>query len=89
MKLNDAISKVARDLNLPNEVVRTAYYSFWEFIKVNIEKLPLKGDLTEKEFSELKTSFNVPSLGKFHVDYNRLVRIKENYKNGRDKDKED
>lgn len=89
MKLNDAISKVARDLNLPNEVVRTAYYSFWEFIKVNIEKLPLKEDLTEKEFSELKTSFNVPSLGKFHVDYNRLVRIKENYKNGRDKDKED
>jgi hypothetical protein len=89
MKLNDAIHKISEELNLPYEVVKAAYYSFWEFIKLNIESLPFKEGITEEEFNSLHTSFNIPSLGKFHTNYIKVNNLHNKYKNGRDKDKKD
>ena len=89
MKLNDSIETISKELTIPKEVVKTAYYLFWEFIKVNIESLPLKEDITEEEFNSLNTSFNVPSLGKFYTTYDLVKYLQDNYKNGRDKDKKD
>lgn len=89
MKLNDAIDKMSQELNIPKETVKTAYYYFWEFLKTNIESLPLKEEMTEEEFNTLKTSFNVPSLGKFYTTYELVRYLQDNYKNGRVKNKED
>ena len=89
MKLNDAIETISKELDIPKDVVKTAYYLFWEFIKVNIEELPLKEDITEEEFNKLSTSFNIPSLGKFYTNYEIVKHAKTEYKNGRDKSKKD
>ena len=48
-------------MNLEEEVVDTAYKSFFEFIRETISALPLKEDLTEEQFKELKTNFNIPA----------------------------
>ena len=77
MKYEKQLTKVAQDLNLPIEVVREAYFSFWRFIKDKMKDIPLKEDLTEEQFNKYRTSFNVPSLGKFTCSYGRMLNVKK------------
>lgn len=85
MDSKEIIQTVSKKLNIPHEVVNKAYSSYWEFIKTTIEKLPLKEDLTEEQFSQLRTNFNVPSLGKLNCTYERMLGIKQKYKYAKDK----
>lgn len=80
MSLEEIINKVSKDLNLPAEVVKEAYMSFWGFIRESIQSLPLKEDLTEEEFAKLKVNFNIPSIGKLYVTYPRYVAMKKRSK---------
>ena len=64
MKYKDIIKKLSSEMNLEEEVVDIAYKSFFEFIRETISALPLKEDLTEEQFKELKTNFNIPALGR-------------------------
>lgn len=80
MKYSDIVKKLSKEMNLPEDVVDNAYKSFFSFIRDSIYKLPLKQDLTEEEFSALKTNFNIPSLGKLHCTYDRYLRMKEQIK---------
>ena len=60
----DIILSVSKDLGISPDVVEKVYKAYWLYIKTTIEALPLKEDLTEEEFSKLRTNFNIPSLGK-------------------------
>lgn len=79
--------QVAEEMNIPVEVVKEAYLSYWKFIRKTIQELPLKNDLSEEEFAKLKTNFNIVSLGKLSCDYDRYVKLKlrEKYKNAKSK----
>lgn len=83
--------KVAKELNLSVEVVELAYKTYWKFIRETIKELPLKEDLSEEEFRQLKTNFNIVSLGKLSCTYDRYKRIKlkEKYRNGSIENKKD
>jgi hypothetical protein len=76
MKAVEVCKQVAKELNLPEEVVKAAFDSYWEFIRKTISEIPLKTEMTEEEFSKYKTNFNLPSLGKFYCDYNRYRTIR-------------
>lgn len=80
--------KVSEELNIPVEVVKAAYLSYWRFIKETIQELPLKEDLSEEEFSKLKTNFNIVSLGKLSCNYDRYKKVKqkEQYINAKNKE---
>ena len=80
MNYQDAINHVANKLELPREVVKEAYESYWKYIRCTISELPLKDDLSEEEFNKLRTNFNVPSLGKLAVTWDRYKAIKDRYK---------
>lgn len=80
MNYQDAIDYVANKLELPREVVKEAYESYWKYIRCTISELPLKDDLSEEEFNKLRTNFNVPSLGKLSCTYPRYKAIKDRYK---------
>lgn len=80
MKYLDVSDAVAKELNLPKEVVELAYKSYWEFIRKTIQELPLKEDISEEEFSKLRTNFNIPSLGKLVCTFDRMVGVKNRYK---------
>ena len=80
MNYPDIIGKVSEELNLPKEVVDKTYKAFWLFINKSIQSLPLKEDISEEEFSRLRTNFNIPSLGKLCVTWNRLVGCKKRFK---------
>lgn len=79
--------QVAEEMNIPVEVIKEAYLSYWKFIRKTIQELPLKNDLSEEEFAKLKTNFNIVSLGKLSCDYDRYVKLKlrEKYKNAKSK----
>ena len=79
--------QVAEEMNIPVEVVKEAYLSYWKFIRKTIQELPLKDDLSEEEFAKLRTNFNIVSLGKLSCDYDRYIKLKqrEKYKNAKSK----
>ena len=79
MNYLDIINKVSQEISLPPEVVDTAYKSYWKFIKQTVQSLPLKDDISEEEFAKLRTNFNVPSLGKLYVTWNRLIGCKKRF----------
>lgn len=80
MNYQEVLNQVANKLNIPVEVVKEAYESYWEYIRKTISKLPLKEDLSEEEFNKLRTNFNVPSIGKLACPYDRYKAIKDRYK---------
>lgn len=83
LKLNKVYEKVALELGLNESDVKEAYNSYWEYFRKSIESLPLKENLSEEDFNSLKTSFNVPSLGKFYCTYDRYLRMKNKLKKSR------
>lgn len=74
--MDEIYAKVAADMGVPIEVVRAAYLSQWQFIRNTIEALPLKEELSEEEFHQLRTSFNLPSLGKIYTTRDKVQRTK-------------
>lgn len=86
MSYKEIISIVSKELNIPKEVVDKAYKSYWEFIRETIKDLPLKdNNLSEEEFSNLRTNFNIPSLGKLICTYDKVLKLKRKYNYDKDK----
>lgn len=83
LKLNKVYEKTALELGLNESDVKEAYNLYWEYFRKSIESLPLKENLNEEDFNSLKTSFNVPSLGKFYCTYDRYLRMKNKLKKSR------
>lgn len=79
MSYKEILKRVSEELNLPLEVVKKAYESYWLFIRKSITDLPLKEDLSEEDFNKLRSNFNIPSLGKLTCTYERMKRIKERF----------
>lgn len=79
MNYPDIIGRVSEELNLPREVVDRAYKAYWLFIKSHIQSLPLKENLNEEGFTKLRTNFNIPSLGKLCVTWDRLMGCKKRF----------
>lgn len=80
MNYPDIIGKVSQEMDLPPEVVDTAYKSYWKFIKQTIQSLPLKDDISEEDFTKLRTNFNIPSLGKLTCTFDRMMGVKKRFK---------
>lgn len=70
---------VSLETGIPEKVVKEAYRMFWRFIRETISALPLKDDLTEEQFKELRTCFNIPSLGKLVCTYDRYIGMKKRH----------
>ena len=69
----DLIAKIGEEVGLPIEVVEKVYKAYWKYIRTMIEDL---------DFSEDKLhsySFNIPSIGKFYTDSNKVKKQKKRY----------
>ena len=76
----EIILDVSRNLDISPDVIEKVYKAYWSFIKETIQSLPLKDNLSEEEFSTLKTNFNVPSLGKLTCTLDKYNRVKKRFK---------
>lgn len=75
--MKKTLSKLSKELRLPEEVIIKAYKAYWMFIKEKIKSLPLKEDIDEETFNAYKVNFNIPNLGKLACTYNRYVGMKK------------
>ena len=80
MSYQEILKEVSIELDIPVEVIKEAYESYWLFIRQSIAALPLKQDLSIDDFNKLKSNFNIPSLGKLSCTYDRMVGVKERFK---------
>lgn len=64
--MKEIVKEVAKKLNMNAKDVDNIYKAYWYFIRETIENLPLKEIESEEEFSALRTSFNLPYLGKLY-----------------------
>lgn len=85
MTNNEIYRQVAKDLNIDVSLVKEIYIAYWQYIKDSIQQLPLKENITEKEFNKLRTHFNISSLGHLSCSYRRMLGVKKmiNYNNER------
>lgn len=76
MTYEEMVSQVAESVGLPKKMVDKIYKAFWKAVRIHIESLPMKQELTDDEFLQLKPNVNIPSIGKFHVTLDRYHRVK-------------
>lgn len=79
MDYKGIIQKVSEDTGIPIDIVNKTYKAFWLYVRNSIQELQLKDELTELEFLALRPNFNIPSLGKLYVSYDRYKRVKERF----------
>lgn len=80
MNYKPIFEQVSKETGISEEVVKTAYNLFWRFVRETASSLPLKDELTEEEFMDLKCNFNIPSLGKLCCTYDRYIGMKKRNK---------
>lgn len=79
MTYTEIIRKVSEDTEIPTDIIDKAYKAFWLYIRNSVQELPLKEDITEAEFLKLRPNFNIPSLGKLCVSYDRYKGVKNKF----------
>lgn len=79
MTYEQIVDIVAKELELPVDLVKNTYRAYWQFIRDTIQELPLKEDISEEDFSKLKTNFNIPSLGKLTCTRDRFIGMKKRF----------
>lgn len=80
MTLDEIISRVAREQNIPIRIVDRTYRAYWKAIREYVCSLPLKEDLSDEEFLKLQPNINIPSIGKLHITLDRYRNMKKMYK---------
>jgi len=75
--MEDDLDKLAQELNISKETIWNVYKAYWQFIREKITSLHLKKEMSEYDYSKLKTNFNLPSLGKLNCSYDRWLRVKK------------
>lgn len=81
MNLNKIYNQVAEQTGFNSKIVENIFTSYWLFIKSKAEELPFEKNLSEEEFNQISTSFNIPSIGKLYCTYDDYKRTKERFKN--------
>jgi len=76
MSYEEIILKVSDDTGFPKHFVDRVYKSYWKAVKEYVSSLPLKEELTDLEFSELRPNVNIPSLGKLYITLDRYRTLK-------------
>lgn len=73
--MNNIYKEVGNKLSLPNKVIEDTYRAYWLFIKTKTEELELKEGMDEQQFDSIRTSFNLPGLGKLGVTYDKYIKV--------------
>lgn len=79
MTFKQIIKQVAKELNLPEDLVRNTYKSYWKVIKQIIESKQIKSLdnklLSQEEFNDNIININIPSIGKLNCTYDKYQKI--------------
>lgn len=86
MDYKTIFQKVSETLNLPENLVEKTYKNYWKWVKYCLEDVNLKDGISEEDFNKHVHSINIPSLGKFFTQWNRVNTMYLKYKNNGNKE---
>ena len=79
MTFKQIIRQVAKELDLPEDLVRNTYKSYWKVIKQIIENKQIKSEsnkiLSQEEFNNNVVNINIPSIGKLNCTYDKYQKV--------------
>lgn len=79
MTFKQIIRQVAKELDLPEDLVRNTYKSYWKVIKYIIESRQIKSEsnkiLSQEEFDNNVVNINIPSIGKLNCTYDKYQKV--------------
>ena len=79
MTFKQIIRQVAKELNLPEDLVRNTYKSYCKVIKQIIENKQIKSEnnkiLSQEEFNNNAVNINIPSIGKLNCTYDKYQKV--------------
>ena len=79
MTFKQIIKQVAKELNLPEDLVRNTYKSYWKVVKQIIESKQIKSLdnklLSQEEFNDNIININIPSIGKLNCTYDKYQKV--------------
>ena len=79
MTFKQIIRQVAKELDLPEDLVRNTYKSYWKVIKQIIESRQIRDEsneiLSQEEFDNNVVNINIPSIGKLNCTYDKYQKV--------------
>lgn len=69
----------SKKLGISQTETELIYKSYWKFIKETIHELDLEG-ISEQEFKECITNFNIPYIGKLYTNYEKIEKYNRKIK---------
>lgn len=79
MTYTEIVKRVSQDTGISPEIIDRTYKSYWLYIRNSVQDLPLKEDISEAEFLNLRPNFNIPSLGKLTCTFDRYRGVKKKF----------
>ena len=78
MTYEEILIKVSKTTGLPKELVRKIYKAYWYSIRSMIKELPLR-EVDSNTISQIRTNFNIPSLGKLNCTPDRISKVNNKF----------
>lgn len=75
--LEGIYSEVAKEFDIPVEVVATVYRSIFYTMREEFKVIPMDDISSEEELDKYNRAFNLPRLGKFFINYRRIETIRK------------
>lgn len=80
MNLKEIYERVALEEGIDKKDIEKIYRNYWKFVRKFLASIVLKDtDYSEEEYNKLRTSINIPSIGKFYCTYKRYLSVKRKF----------
>lgn len=80
MSKNNIYQKASDKLNIDYDIVKDTYNKYWQQIREYIKNIPIDQCYIKDTFDKNQTSFSLYKLGKLYIDYNYLIKRKNDNK---------
>lgn len=71
---------LSKELDLTDEEILNAYKAYWRFIHDKAGSIDFQNIKSKDEFEKIKTSFNIPNLGKLYSTWYLCKKINKKKK---------